>query len=51
MLCSSQRGGHELTEYLMSYPLSVHVHDSCRKQYFNVPVQQVRCPAVTDGVQ
>ena len=38
ILCSSQRGDHELTEYLMSDPLSVHVHESCRKQYVNVPV-------------
>jgi len=50
-LCSTQRGNHELTKYLMSDPLSVHVHESCRKQYVNVPVQQVKRPAVTDGVQ
>ena len=31
--------------------LSVHVHESCCKQYVNVPVQQVKRPAVTDGVQ
>jgi len=51
MLCSSQRGDHELTEYLMSDPLSVHVHESCLKQYVNVPMQQVKRPAVIDGVQ
>ena len=50
MLCSSQRQDPELTEYLMSDPPVVHVHESCRKEYLNVPSQQIKRPAATDGV-
>ena len=51
MQCSSQREDRELSEYLMTNPLVVHVHESCRKEYVYVPVPHVKRPLITDDVE